>query len=677
MKSFVKLLLLVALLVPSMSWAVTWTNEPAGSSTILDCPFNGAPSTCGILDAYGSSIPDSDGSAPVSPAGVLRSTINAGDNYGGMQLNYVFPNGGAVRNEMYVGMMWRTNPQFLGRTVGNKMFFMRGPGSNGVFLFNNTSLSSGTGAMIFAHNTGGGLDNSHACSDPFGATCYPNSGGPSLVVGTWTKLEGYIKKSTTCTSRDGIVRWWINGVLVGNYTNLNYACQGLNEWVWSETWDGFVSPIPVVPWSHYIDHLYISIPNCPAGCASTGGGSSPPPPPPSPPPPPPSSGDYVFQSQFSGTQGTSQWSYRDTSGSLLTYDAPGLIWRGNELYLAIWSSGFHHGANGSHKGPVLRWTAPEAGTARITGEFMLYQPSSASGTVTIKHNSTTIFTQSMALGTTYPYDLTRSMANGDTIDFSLAEITPGQNDNTQLNPTISWAPTSAAAPTVSSFTPTSGAVGTSVTITGTNFVPSLAGNTVTFSDIAATVTAATATSITATVPPHALTGKVKVTTTLGTGTSAGDFTVPLSGAVEDVTDVTATALSTSSVTVRFTALSDGTGAAAKHDVRVAAGVISWGTASSVASGTCSTPFAPGVMNTVVTCTITGLTTGTQYDVQLVPYRGTISVNAVYGNISNIATVTTMGTIIDVPVICSRPLGEGVFPVTYTCPKPPRQLVVTR
>lgn len=308
---------------------------------------------------------------------------------------------------------------------------------------------------------------------------------------------------------------------------------------------------------------------------------------------------------------------------------------------------------------------------------MLYQPSAASGIVTIKHNSTTIFTQSMALGTTYPYDLTRSMANGDTIDFSLAEITPGQNDNTQLNPVIHWSPTSASAPTVSGFSPTSGAVGTSVTITGTNFVPSLSGNTVTFSNIAATVTAATATSITATVPPHALTGTVKVTTTLGTGTSGGNFTVPLSGSVEDVGDVTASALSTSSVTVQFTALSDGTGAAAKHDVRVAAGTISWGSASSVASGTCSTPYAPGVINTVVTCTITGLSTGTQYDVQLVPYRGTINVNAVYGNISNIATVTTMGTIVDVPVICSRPMGEGALPVAYTCPRPPRELVVTR
>lgn len=679
MKMLRALVILAALLAPSLSLA-QWTNEPAGSTQMLDCNFSGIPSSCGILDAYGSSVPASDGTAPVSPSGVLRSHLQAGSFTGGMQLNYVFPDS-IARNEMYVGIVVRTNPGFQGRTVGNKMFFMRGPGYNGVFLFNNASLSGGTGAMIFAHNTGSGLDNSHACSDPLGATCYPNSGGPSLSVGTWYKLEAYIKKSTTATSRDGIVRWWINGTLVGNYTNLNYAHTGLNEWVWSETWDGSTCCMlggglpPSNDWDWYIDHLHISIPNCPSGCSS--GGGTTPPPPPSPPPPPPSSGDYVFQSQFSGTQGASQWSYRDTSGSLLTYSPSEVKWNGNELYLAIWSSGFHHGWTGSHKGPVLRWTAPEAGTARITGEFMLYQPSAASGIVTIKHNSTTIFTQSMALGTTYPYDLTRSMANGDTIDFSLAEITPGQNDNTQLNPVIHWSPTSASAPTVSGFSPTSGAVGTSVTITGTNFVPSLSGNTVTFSNIAATVTAATATSITATVPPHALTGTVKVTTTLGTGTSGGNFTVPLSGSVEDVGDVTASALSTSSVTVQFTALSDGTGAAAKHDVRVAAGTISWGSASSVASGTCSTPYAPGVINTVVTCTITGLSTGTQYDVQLVPYRGTINVNAVYGNISNIATVTTMGTIVDVPVICSRPMGEGALPVAYTCPRPPRELVVTR
>lgn len=243
------------LATPPSYGAGVWTNEPAGASVVLDCPFNSV-SGCGILDAYSSSQIASDSSAPISASNTVQSTIYAGNSSGGMQLNYVTSQ---VYREMYVGKMWRTNPQFQGRQVGNKMFFMRGPGVNGVFLFNNGSLTNGSGLMIFDHNTAS-LNNSHACMADLGLFCMPNAGPGVLSVGVWTKIEAHIKCSTTATSRDGIVRWWINGVPAGNYTNLNYCPSGVNEWVWSETWDGGVNPVPSVNWSHFIDHLHISIP---------------------------------------------------------------------------------------------------------------------------------------------------------------------------------------------------------------------------------------------------------------------------------------------------------------------------------------------------------------------------------------------------------------------------------
>lgn len=240
---------------PQTYGAGVWTNEPAGANVVLDCPFNSVQG-CGILDAYSSSQITSDSSAPISPGSVVKSTLYAGNSGGGMQLNYVTPQ---AYREMYVGLMWRTNSQFQGRQVGNKTFFVRGPQNNNVFLFNNAALNNGTGLMIFSHNSAN-LDNSHACALDIGLACYPNVGPGVLNVGVWTKLEAYIKASTTNTSRDGIVRWWVNGVPAGNYTNMNVASLGLNEWVWSETWDGTVNPVPSVDWSHFIDHLHISIP---------------------------------------------------------------------------------------------------------------------------------------------------------------------------------------------------------------------------------------------------------------------------------------------------------------------------------------------------------------------------------------------------------------------------------
>jgi len=70
-----------------------------------------------------------------------------------------------------------------------------------------------------------------------------------------------------------------------------------------------------------------------------------------------------------------------------------------------------------------------------------------------------------------------------------------------------------AIPTITSFTPTSGAVGATVTITGTNFNTTAASNIVFFGATKATVSAATATSLTVTVPAGATYAPVTVLNT--------------------------------------------------------------------------------------------------------------------------------------------------------------------
>jgi hypothetical protein len=110
------------------------------------------------------------------------------------------------------------------------------------------------------------------------------------------------------------------------------------------------------------------------------------------------------------------------------------------------------------------------------------------------------------------------------------------------------------APTITSFTPLCGPVGTSVSITGTNLLDaSASAGAVTFNTTAAPSTSVvSATQITAFVPSGATTGKVKVDTGVGTAaTSTADFTVaatcatitgftPTSGPVGTVVTITGT-----------------------------------------------------------------------------------------------------------------------------------------
>ncbi len=91
------------------------------------------------------------------------------------------------------------------------------------------------------------------------------------------------------------------------------------------------------------------------------------------------------------------------------------------------------------------------------------------------------------------------------------------------------------APVIVSFTPTSGSIGTSVVITGTDFDPSIANNSVYFGAIKATVTSASTTSLTFTVPVAETYQPISVTnlSSLLTGYSTSSFNVtfPCAGAI--------------------------------------------------------------------------------------------------------------------------------------------------
>lgn len=95
--------------------------------------------------------------------------------------------------------------------------------------------------------------------------------------------------------------------------------------------------------------------------------------------------------------------------------------------------------------------------------------------------------------------------------------------------------TGAAPPSILSFTPTIGVVGTPVTITGASFDPTASSNQVRFNDRLTFPTAATPTQIETSVPAESTGGRIKVGTVHGTAVSEDDFyVVPSSYVVDDV-----------------------------------------------------------------------------------------------------------------------------------------------
>jgi gliding motility-associated-like protein/uncharacterized delta-60 repeat protein len=83
----------------------------------------------------------------------------------------------------------------------------------------------------------------------------------------------------------------------------------------------------------------------------------------------------------------------------------------------------------------------------------------------------------------------------------------------------------ATLPTISSFTPTSGPIGTTVIITGTNFSTTPPDNSVQFNGVAAYVVSSTSTTLTVIVPPEATTGLIAVTVLGNTVNSTTNFDI--------------------------------------------------------------------------------------------------------------------------------------------------------
>ena len=107
--------------------------------------------------------------------------------------------------------------------------------------------------------------------------------------------------------------------------------------------------------------------------------------------------------------------------------------------------------------------------------------------------------------------------------------------------------------TLISLTPSRAPVGASVTINGTGFAATTAGNTVKFDGTTATVTQASTVRLVVTVPSGATTGTVTVTTSAGTASSGQTFTVAAATPVPTVAGVSPTsAAAGASVTITGT-----------------------------------------------------------------------------------------------------------------------------
>ncbi|MGH7454200.1 MAG: DUF7594 domain-containing protein, partial [bacterium] len=155
---------------------------------------------------------------------------------------------------------------------------------------------------------------------------------------------------------------------------------------------------------------------------------------------------------------------------------------------------------------TIAWTTNESSDTQV--EYGLTTSYGSSSTLNAAHvTSHTVALSGLQSNTTYHYRVKSKDAAG----------------NPAVSGDFAFTTSSSLLPVISSFMPTSGPVGTQVTITGSNFT---GVTSVTFNGTAATgFTIVSANQIRANVPAGAATGKISVATAAGTATSSNDFAV--------------------------------------------------------------------------------------------------------------------------------------------------------
>lgn len=173
-----------------------------------------------------------------------------------------------------------------------------------------------------------------------------------------------------------------------------------------------------------------------------------------------------------------------------------------------------YSVSNNFKSSVNPWT--EGGINYTNAPTIGGSPLSALGQVTIGQNVEFDVTAAIAGNGTYSFGM--SNTSNDAANYQSKE---GVNPPLLVIQTSGGTPTNP--PAVSSFTPTSGAVGTTVTITGNNFANATL---VAFNGVSAPGFVVDSNNqIHATVPSGATTGKISVTNGDGAGSSASVFTV--------------------------------------------------------------------------------------------------------------------------------------------------------
>ncbi len=147
---------------------------------------------------------------------------------------------------------------------------------------------------------------------------------------------------------------------------------------------------------------------------------------------------WLYSTGFSSSHNLNRWSYHDSQSADLTYDAVQTWWKGSDSGgYPVLGQGWSH--PGSTKDAVLKWSAPYAGTVRITGAVDVQTGCGDGVAVTIAKGTTSLW--SVAIDEPSPavsHNVAIEVTPGDELTFVTNRRGNYFCDSTAWNPKVEY-----------------------------------------------------------------------------------------------------------------------------------------------------------------------------------------------------------------------------------------------
>jgi hypothetical protein len=225
-----------------------WPNEPSGLTLFNDQPWdllNGANWNWARRTASKDPTITVDTTAPFSAVNALKMIFTP-DMQRDSEPSVHWISLPGIK-EIYTAWWMKVSPNWTCSPAGcGKITFLFTNGAGQVY---SNLYSAGSGGPPFRIG-------SNTEWAPYGQFIrYPNVTTTVVDVGQWHRVEFYYRWETTPgSSGDGIIRWWVDGVLNGNYTDVHYPASSFAEFQFAPT---LQNPPPAEQYM-YIDHTHVS-----------------------------------------------------------------------------------------------------------------------------------------------------------------------------------------------------------------------------------------------------------------------------------------------------------------------------------------------------------------------------------------------------------------------------------